>query len=137
MTYNPVTYYGELKRKLWKGTLLLDVLFLLGMAWFSPNHLPQAVGGVMMGVFYLWSLSFNAEHPKKSIQFAFSLMRVCLLAYLMVKLSHLRVYELAIVISGFLSYKIILTVEYVAQAMQAFRPRSTSALATLTPNKVK
>lgn len=121
MTYNPATYYAELKRKLWKGTLILDVLFLAGMAWFSPKQLPQAIGGVVMGVFYLWSLSFNAEHPKKSIQFVFSLIRICLLAYIIVKLSHLRVYELAIVISGLLSYKVILTVEYVAQALQAFR----------------
>lgn len=133
MTYNPATYYGDLKRKLWKGTLLLDVLFLAGMAWFSPKYLPQAVGGVLMGVFYLWSLSFNAEHPKKSIQFAFSLIRVCLLAYLIVKLSHLRVYELAIVISGFLSYKVILTVEYVAQAMQAFRPPLSKRVGDLNP----
>jgi hypothetical protein len=122
MTYNPATYYQQLKRKLWTGTLILDVLFLAGMACFSPKQLPQAVGGVLMGVFYLWSLSFNAEHPKKGIQAVFSLIRICLLAFLIVQLSHLRVYELAIVISGLLSYKVILTVEYVAQAMQAFRP---------------
>jgi len=122
MTYNPATYYAELKRKLWTGTLILDVLYLAGVAWLSPKQMPQAVGGVAMGVFYLWSLTFNAEHPKKSIQFAFSLIRICLLAFLIVKLSHLRVYELGIVIGGLLSYKVILTVEYVAQAMQAFRP---------------
>lgn len=121
MTYNPATYYQELKRRLWTGTFILDVLFLAGVAWLSPKQLPQAVGGVLMGVFYLWSLSFNAEHPKKGVQAVFSLIRICLLAFLVVKLSHLRVYELAIVISGFLSYKVILTVEYVAQAMQAFR----------------
>ena len=122
MTYNPATYYGHLKRKLWVGTILIDILFLAGIAYWSPKQLPQAVGGVSMGVFYLWSLMFNAEHPKKAIQFAFSLIRVCVLAYLTVRLSHLRVYELAIVICGLLSYKVILTVEYMLQAMQAFRP---------------
>jgi hypothetical protein len=121
MTYNPATYYGELKRKLWTGTLILDVLFLVAVACFSAKQLEQAVGGVLMGIFYLWSLTFNAEHPKKAIQFAFSLIRVCLLAYLVVQLSHLRVYELAIVICGLLSYKFILTVEYVVQALQVFR----------------
>ena len=124
MTYNPATYYGELKRKLWVGTLILDVFYLVAITFYSPTHLSQAVAGVIMGVFYLWSLTYSAENPKKTIQFAFSLIRICLFSYFVVQLSHLRVYDLAIVLGGLLSYKVILTVEYVVQALQVFRAQS-------------
>jgi hypothetical protein len=53
----------------------------------------------------------------------FSLIRIWIFAYLIVKLSNGRVQELAIVICGLLSYKVILTVEYVVQAMRAFSPQ--------------
>lgn len=111
----------RLKKKLWAGTLLLDGALLIGFALFSPQQLKLCFMGVALGLFYLWSLTFNAENPKKGVQFAFSTIRSCLFAYALVQLTHARANELAIVMSGFLSYKVILTVEYVVQALSAFR----------------
>ncbi len=113
-------YYPQLKRRLWLGTLITDAIMLAVVAIYWPHLLTYLLWGIGMGFFYLWSLSFNAEHPKKGIQFVFSLIRICIFAYVIVKLSNARVLELAIVMCGLLSYKVILTVEYIAQAMQAF-----------------
>lgn len=121
MSFEPSPYYHQLKRRLWIGTAVVNLIMAGACALFWPQHLKLLVLGMMMGVFYLWSLSFNAEHPKKGVQFVFSLIRICILAYVIVKLSNARVTELGIVICGLLSYKVILTVEYVVQASQAFR----------------
>ena len=121
MTYNAMVTYKQLKNRLWVGTLLLDFVFLLTVFFFSPKQFLQAVSGVGMGIYYLWSLFYNADHPKKAMQFVFSIIRVCILAYGAVYVSHFRVYELGIVICGLLSYKVILTVEYIIQAIQSYR----------------
>ena len=121
MTFEPSAYYHQLKRRLWTGTGILNCVLVVGCAIYWPQYLKLLVLGMLMGAFHLWSLSFNAEHPKKGVQFVFSLIRICILAYVIVKLSNARVTELGIVICGLLSYKVILTVEYVVQASQAFR----------------
>ena len=111
----------RLKRVLWRGTLTLDLVFLIVTALFWPTLLKPAFMGVLLGLGYLWSLFFNAEHPKRKIQFAFSLMRIVILAYAIVSVSHARVPELAIVICGFLSYKVVLTVDAAAQVVSGLR----------------
>lgn len=121
MSNNPATYYPRLKRKLWIGTLATDAIMLSAVAIGWPEHMKSMALGVLLGLFYLWSLGFSAEHPKKKIQFVFSLIRIWILAYVIVKLSHAHVTEVAIVMCGLLSYKVILTVEYVVQASRAFR----------------
>lgn len=126
MSNQPVTYYVRLKKKLWIGTVILDALMLLALGFIRPELLPCLLSGIALGIFYLWSLTYNAEHPKKGIQSVFSVIRMCVVAYLIVQLAHARLLELAIVMSGLLSYKVILTVEYVFQGMHAFR-RSPSA----------
>ncbi len=109
-----------LKRRLWVGTLALDALMLVVTWWQWPGLFPYMVWGVGLGVFYLWSLIFNAEHPKRKVQLVFSLIRMALLAYIIVSVSGARIQAVAIVICGLLSYKVILTVEYVLQALPAF-----------------
>jgi hypothetical protein len=116
-------YYPQLKKRLWLGALITDAILLAVVGFYWPHLLKLLVAGIGMGFFYLWSLSFNAEHPKKGIQFVFSLIRIWIFAYLIVKLANARVLELAIVMCGLLSYKVILTVEYMVQAMRAFSPQ--------------
>jgi hypothetical protein len=113
--------FAQLKKKLWLGTLAIHSSMLLGFAIFNPSRLNVCVAGIGLGLFYLWSLTFDAGNPKKGIQFAFSVVRMCAFAYAAVQLSHGRPTELAIVMSGLLSYKIVLTVEYLVQALPAFR----------------
>jgi hypothetical protein len=126
MTNSPP--FQTLKRKLWLGTLLTDLLFVSAIWYFWPSHLHSAITGVAMGLFYLWSLMFSAEYPKRAVQSVFSLIRVGFLAYLVVKLSGLKIPDLAIVMCGLLSYKLMLTVEYVVQALPAFRHLSGKRL---------
>jgi uncharacterized membrane protein (UPF0136 family) len=117
------SYYRHLIKKLWLGTLGMNLLLLAVVAYQWPHLIVHLIWGILLGWFYLWSLSFNAENPKKGIQFVFSLIRIWIFAYVIVKLSNARVPELAIVMCGLLSYKVILMAEYVVQAMQAFRPQ--------------
>ena len=121
------TYYGQLKRKLWIGTLVVDAALIAMVALNWPDLLNELLWGVGLGMFYLWSLFFNADHPKSKIQFAFSLTRIFILAYLIVKLADNQIRELAIVMCGLLSYKVVLTAEYVVQSLPAFSKRSNQA----------
>lgn len=108
-----------MKKRLWLGTLALDALLLLGFALFYPQAIKLCVAGVLLGLGYLWSLTFNAENPKKGVQMAFSTIRACLFAYALVQVSHGKADDLAIVIGGFLSYKVVLTVDCAIQALSA------------------
>lgn len=126
--------FPRLKRRLWIGTLALDAL-MLAVVWLKwPAQLPYMVWGAGLGLFYLWSLIFNAEHPKRKIQLVFSLIRMALLAYIIVSVSGARIQAVAIVICGLLSYKVILTVEYVLQALPAFGWRRRTPEANPRPD---
>jgi hypothetical protein len=120
-------YYPQLKRRLWIGSLLVDAVLVAVVAVFWPMLLKHLLFGIALGMFYLWSLFFNAEHPKNKIQFAFSLTRIVILAYVIVTLADAHIRELTIVMCGLLSYKVVLTVEYVAQALPAFRGKRRQA----------
>lgn len=106
-----------MKQRLWLGTLALDALILVLVALFAPQAFRLCLSGILLGLGYLWSLTFNAEHPKKGIQMAFSTIRACVFAYALVQVSHGTAHDLAIVIGGFLSYKVILTVDCAIQAL--------------------
>lgn len=108
----------RLKRVLWRGTLLLDLLYILGVAILWPGLAKVAFMGCALGLGYLWSLFFNAEHPKRKIQFAFSLTRIMILAYGIVYVANGRMNELALVICGFLSYKVILAADATVQVVR-------------------
>lgn len=108
-----------MKKRLWLGTLTLNALLLLALTLFYPQCMKLGSTGMLLGLGYLWSLTFNAENPKKGIQMAFSTIRACLFAYALVQVSHGKANDLAIVIGGFLSYKVVLTVDCAIQALWA------------------
>ncbi|HEY9687476.1 MAG TPA: ATP synthase subunit I [Coleofasciculaceae cyanobacterium] len=120
-------YYPQLKRRLWIGSLLVDAVLVAVVAVYWPELMKHLLFGIALGMFYLWSLFFNAEHPKNKIQFAFSLTRIVILAYVIVTLADAHIRELTIVMCGLLSYKVVLTLEYVVQALPAFRGRHRQA----------
>lgn len=119
--------YEDMKRRLFWGTLLVDLLVLGIAIWLYPEGFLLLASGMAMGFFNLWSLSFSTEHPKHRIQFVFSLIRICILAYILVTLSHARVVELSLAIGGFLSYKLVLYAEYFIQATVSFRRSGVKA----------
>lgn len=119
-TNKALSPFQHLKKRLWLGTFVVQILMLVVVAISWPHLFRHAVMGSLMGIFYLWSLMFNADYPKRGVQFVFSLIRVGFLAYLVVNVSDVRIPELIIVMCGLLSYKVMLTVEYVLQALPAF-----------------
>ncbi len=117
-------YFPAFKRALWLRMAVTASLFLGAIAWQYPQVLKPAIGGVLIGVFFLWSLMYTADHPRGRLQIVFSLTRMLLLAYLIVKLGHLRVLDTTVVICGFLSYKVGLVMEYARQAFPGLTGRS-------------
>lgn len=117
----PSSLFLRLQKRLWLGTFAVDGILLLVTALALPRALPITFAGILMGLFYLWSLIYNAQHPRRGVQSIFSLIRMVVLAWLAVRLSHGRLAELALVMSGLLSYKLMLIVEYALQASPAFR----------------
>jgi hypothetical protein len=117
----PSSLFLRLQKRLWLGTFAVDAILLIGTGLYLPRALPVTFAGILMGLFYLWSLIYNAQHPRRGVQSVFSLIRMVVLAWLAVRLSHGRLAELALVMSGLLSYKLMLIVEYALQASPAFR----------------
>jgi hypothetical protein len=113
--------FKTLKRDLWIRLALVGTLFIGWFALYAPAYLQQAIGGVMVGAFFMGSLMYCAEHPRGKSQIVFSLTRMALLAYLIVRLGEFRATETAVVIGGFLSYKVGLVMEYIRQALPGLR----------------
>lgn len=88
------------------------------LLWW-PTYLVPLLGGMMLGNFNLWSLMLNAENPLGKFQYAFSLTRVVVLAYLIVLIGNFKNPDVPVVICGFLSYKVGLWMEYIRQGAQA------------------
>jgi len=118
--YNPLPF-PKLKKRLWIGTLIVEALLLSSVAIWRPFNLKIVFMGALLGCFYLWSLLFNAEYPKKSWQWSFSIIRMCLISWLIVQLTGAKMTELALVIIGLLGYKLVLMVEYVIQALPVIK----------------
>ncbi len=114
---NPIDFTA-LKRVLWIRMAVISSLFLISIMLYDPYFIKYAVSGIFVGIFFLGSLMFSADHPRGRVQVVFSLTRMVLLAYIIVMLGDFRLQETGIVICGFLSYKVGLLIEYVKQAFK-------------------
>lgn len=125
-----ILQFKDLKKRLWLGTIALDIIMVAIVAIGWPQYLKPLLGGCGMGFFYLWSLMFSAEHPRHKLQSVFSLTRIVFLAYPIVSIAGRDIHALALVMCGLLSYKGLLAVETVIQALPALkhlRPKSAVA----------
>jgi hypothetical protein len=116
-----ILQFSQLKKRLWIGTLLLDIVMVAVVGVFWPHYLKPLLWGCGLGFFYLWSLMFSAEHPRHKIQSVFSLTRIVFLAYPIVSIAGRDIRALALVMCGLLSYKGLLAVETVIQALPALK----------------
>src|SRR5690606_26255099 len=79
------------------------------MVWlWAPQWTSALAAGMGLGLLYLLSLRTNSRQPIPKAQFAFSLVRACLMAAAIVMLGDSEVLRTIIVISGCFSYKIVL-----------------------------
>lgn len=109
----------------------MDSFIVLGLALFSAGVLiPGFLTGEALCFGYLWSLGLTVDHltqvlPKSQakrrlvscFQAILSTVRLVLTAYLLVKFGGGNILQLTVVISGFLSYKIVLILEYLNQIL--------------------
>ena len=132
-----ILQFTDLKKRLWLGTLCIDAVMITVVAIYWPYYLRPLLFGCGMGLFYLWSLIFSAEHPRHKIQAVFSLTRIVFLAYPIVSIAGRDIHALALVLCGLLSYKGLLAVEYVIQALPALKyfRRSSSTFVEITESQ--
>lgn len=96
-------------RRLFLGTLGLDML-LLGLSFVLWPAAFQPLGiGMGLGLLYLLSVRVNSESPLQGAQFALSLGRAMVLALLIVWLGGNDIFQVIVVFCGCFSYKIVLT----------------------------
>lgn len=131
-----VLQFADLKKRLWIGTILMDAVMVAIVAAYWPHYLKPLLWGCGMGFFYLWSLIFSAEHPKHKIQSVFSLTRIVFLAYPIVSIAGRDIHALALVMCGLLSYKGLLAVETVIQALPALKHLSRKSSAVSGTNSL-
>ncbi len=122
---NPIDFKA-LKRVLWIRMVIVSSLFLVGITFYQPHFFKYALAGICVGIFFLGSLMYSADHPRGRVQVVFSLTRMVLLAYIIVMLGDFRLQETGIVICGFLSYKVGLLIEYVKQAVKLSNYRASA-----------
>jgi len=124
-----ILQFKDLKKRLWIGTIALDILMVSVVALYWPHYLKPLLWGCGLGFFYLWSLMFSAENPRHKVQSVFSLTRIVFLAYPIVCIAGRDIRALALVMCGLLSYKGLLAVETVIQALPAFKHLSRKVIA--------
>jgi hypothetical protein len=83
------------------GTMLL-------VLWFFPEQAKLFGAGLFLGMMYLFSVALNGFLPLGRFQIVFSLTRMMLFAYLIVYSASFNFQGTAVVIYGFLSYKLVL-----------------------------
>ncbi|MBX2859848.1 MAG: hypothetical protein KTR14_01340 [Vampirovibrio sp.] len=124
-----ITGYPDFKKRVWYWTLTLNTLVGLVLWWQYPYLLRAWVAGSVLGMFYLRSLFWSVDHAASSsiprsvrrMQFAFSLTRIILFAYVIVMVAGFHVTETLVVICGCFSYKGILMIDYARHGLAAIR----------------
>ena len=112
MTTNAITPLARLKRALWYRTILIGAVYCLLLLWLAPSWAIFGLRGVLLGIAFVWSLAKSAENPAGKIQAGLSLVRMMGMAGLILFAGGFEVTPIAVVIGGFLSYKIGLLAEY-------------------------
>jgi hypothetical protein len=104
-----IVEYPRFKRQLLTQTafLALGVSLILLLKW--PHALMPYVMGVIISYGYLLSLAVASEMPQRKLAIGLSIFRVAIVSFLIVWVGQFQVFATGVVLAGFLSYKIILT----------------------------
>lgn len=109
--------YEALKARLFKNTGIISVLMGLILVFTMPQQLLFLWAGTLMAYGYLFALSFQAEFPQRRLAVALSIIRMATVSFLIVWVGQFKLLETCIVFCGFLSYKIVLVLEFVRHSV--------------------
>jgi hypothetical protein len=112
-----------LKGRLLLRTLVVNFVSVLVLSVTQTAGLVYYMAGATLGLLFLITLFFSVEHPRGKAQTVMSIGRMIGMAYIIVALGNFNIWQTFIVICGFLSYKLVLVLEYLVQASPAFKRR--------------
>ncbi len=115
MFYIPenIVDYKALKGRLIKHLIILDIIAVIALWMMHPAFLPRYVMGAILGLGYLFSLFFSTEFPERRLAIGLSIVRMSTVSFLIVMLGEFKLLETCVVFCGFLSYKLVLVLEFV------------------------
>lgn len=105
--------YPTFKTRLVRNLLIWALFSTLAVFLFYPAWVSHYVLGVGLGFGYLWSLFRTVEYPQKKLSQVFSMVRILCVSFLIVWGGQFKLLDTCIVFCGFLSYKVVLVLEYV------------------------
>jgi hypothetical protein len=100
-------FKSKLSKTMWIYNLLVTLLVLC--LW--PHAVLPYIKGALLGYVYLFSLFVSAEWPSKGMAIALFFIRMLTVSFLIVWFGQFTLYDTCVL--GFLSYKIVLTLEFV------------------------
>jgi hypothetical protein len=105
--------YPNLKSRLYRYTPIFSSAVTLTLFCVSQKWALAFLYGSILGLGYLWSLFLSTEAPKRKLTTVITVLRMVTVSFLIVWLGHFELHETCIVFLGFLSYKVVLVLEYV------------------------
>jgi hypothetical protein len=128
-------HYNPFGVRVWLYTTLLNAAILTFFAFAQPHWFLYLLGGMFVGYGYLASMALqNRIIQFRPAMIGLSILRMLTTSMLVVWIGHLdpgaaepKIYETGIVIVGFLSYKLVLFIEYwrISRSRQKNKPVQT------------
>lgn len=108
-----IVNYPELKSHVIRATWVVGGIGSVGLALFNPAMAILFAAGAMLGYGYLLSLFLTAEAPQRRMAGLFSIVRIGIASVLIALLGQFKPLETGVVFCGFLSYKVVLVLEFI------------------------
>lgn len=113
--------YKTLRGRATRNTLIVAAAWTLLWLVIRPEWGVLAGLGGVMSYCYLLSLFLTTEAPNRKLTIVVSTLRTVTVSFLIVFAGQFRLLDMCLVFSGFLSYKVVLIVEYIRHSI-GFRP---------------
>ncbi len=110
--------YPELKTRLIRNTLIWSALVTGILLIVYPKVVRPYVLGALLGYAYLFSLFLSVESPKRVFTIIISMIRMAIVSFLIVWIGQFRLLEIGVAFCGFLSYKIVLVLEFIRYSVE-------------------
>ena len=105
--------YSQFKPDFIRHLVVISTVLTLAVTCFKPAWGVYFGAGAGLGILFNLSMFLTVEAPKRSWVLALTAGRVVTVGFLIVLLGRFGLSNILIVISGFLSYKIVLIIQFI------------------------
>jgi hypothetical protein len=108
-----IVKYPDLKAKLLRKTWLVAVLLAAPFVFLNHHQAFLVITGGMLAYAYMLSMFFATEFPQRRLAIGLSIIRMATVSFLIVWTGQFKLLDTCVVFLGFLSYKIVLVLEFI------------------------